>query len=150
MHHQGLTERIVRVMSDASDSAAAGGANVDRVATRSSRPLDPEQYRLWHRLRRMPRFVFVIVLGAMLTSGAIVALNTLVTWALTGVTLGAPGLVILFVGLAVLVGLCFAWTWSYMQKRYAATAGLRCPGCGYLVIGLHSDRCPECGRPVTG
>ncbi len=25
----------------------------------------------------------------------------------------------------------------------------RCPGCGYLLIGLPERRCPECGRPFT-
>ena len=112
------------------------------------RPLDPGQYRLWHRLRRMPRLVFVIGVGAILTSGVIVGLNAAVTWLVAGVTLGRGALLLMFIGLALAVGASFAWTWSYMQKRYAATRNLRCPDCGYLVIGLHSDRCPECGSVV--
>ncbi len=110
------------------------------------KPLDPGQYRLWHRIRRMPRFLFVFVLGAMLTSGAIVGLNTLMTWVVAGTTLGARAMLMMFGGVMLATWISFAWTWSYMQKRYAATRDLRCPHCGYFVVGLHSPRCPECGE----
>ncbi|MCZ6836812.1 MAG: hypothetical protein O7G85_13635 [Planctomycetota bacterium] len=110
------------------------------------KPLDPGQYRLWHRLRRMPRFVFVIGFGAILTSGLIVSLNAFMTWAVAGVSIGAMNLLLVYFMLMLAVGASFAWTWSYMQKRYAATIDLRCPQCGYLTMGLHSSRCPECGN----
>jgi len=118
------------------------------VATRQhdAKPLDAGQYRLWHRLRRMPRFVFVVVLGGIVTAGAVVGLNVVVTWLVAGVTLGERALLLMFGGVMLATGLSSAWTWSYMQKRYAATRHLRCPECGYLTTGLHSDRCPECGR----
>ena len=115
------------------------------LVTRSMKPLDPEQYRLWHRLRRMPRFIFVVVLGAIMTSGAIVGLNALMTWIFTGMTLSGHVTLLMFGLLFLFVGGAYAWTWSYMQQRYHATRGLRCPDCGYLIIGLTSDRCPECG-----
>ena len=121
-------------------------ADASSRPARAAKPLDPGQYRLWHRMRRMPRFLFVFVLGAVVTSGAIVALNALMSWALGGVTLGGRALLLMFVLLMLAVGAAFAWTWSYMQQRYAATRGLRCPTCGYLVTGLHSPRCPECGE----
>ena len=112
------------------------------------RPLDPGQYRLWHRIRRIPRFVFVVVLGGIVTAGLIVGLNVLVTWAVAGVTLGEHALLMVFGGVMLATWLSSAWTWSYMQRRYAATRNVRCPGCGYLTIGLHSARCPECGRAL--
>lgn len=93
----------------------------------------------------MPRFVFVVVIGALLTSGLIVALNAFVTWALAGVTLGSKTLLIMYGVLMLVVGGAYAWTWSYMQQRYAATRGLLCTHCGYLVMGITSEQCPECG-----
>jgi hypothetical protein len=109
------------------------------------KPLDPTQFRLWHRLRKMPRLVFVVVLGALLTSGMIVSMNALMTWVLAGVTLDGRAMLIMFGLLMLAVGGSFAWTWSYMQQRYAATRGMRCTSCGYLIIGLTSHQCPECG-----
>lgn len=34
------------------------------------------------------------------------------------------------------------------QKR-AAVPGPSCPKCGYSLVGLRADRCPECGGPVA-
>ena len=117
------------------------------ASTRTYKPLDPNQYRLWHRLRRMPRFVLVVVLGALITSGLIVGLNALMTWLLAGVVLPGRAMLLMFGGVMVATWLSFAWTWSYMQKRYHATSGLLCTTCGYTIIGLHSPLCPECGKP---
>lgn len=32
--------------------------------------------------------------------------------------------------------------------RYLATRDIPCPHCGYIMRGLESARCPECGREV--
>lgn len=117
------------------------------AAARTYKPLDPDQYRLWHRLRRMPRFVFVVVLGAFLTSGLIVGLNIFMSWLLAGFVLGRGPTLLMLGGVMVATGLSFAWTWSYMQKRYQSTRGLLCTTCGYTITGLHSTLCPECGKP---
>ena len=111
------------------------------------KPLDPKQFRIWHRLRRMPRLVFIIVFGSGITAGAIVGLNVLVSLVITPMTIRGRSLLIIYIALALVMGGAFAWTWSYMQKRYQATRGLLCTTCGYTITGLHSPLCPECGKP---
>jgi len=32
--------------------------------------------------------------------------------------------------------------------RYLKSRDIPCPGCGYLMRGLESARCPECGREI--
>lgn len=59
------------------------------------------------------------------------------------------GVILVFAGFfgvafAVLSGLVF------MRMRYWPVYGPgHCPRCGYSLIGLPSDRCPECGTPVV-
>ena len=112
------------------------------------KPLDQKQFRIWHRLRRMPRLVFIIVFGSGITAGAIMGLNVLFSLMISPMTMRGRTLLIMYIALAVVIGGAFAWTWSYMQKRYTATRGLLCTRCGYMVIGLHSGRCPECGTSL--
>ncbi len=112
------------------------------------KPLDQKQFRIWHRLRRIPRLVFIFVFGSGITAGAIVGLNVLISLVITGWTIRDRSLLIMYLALALVMGGAFAWTWSYMQKRYTATQGLLCTQCGYMVIGLHSDRYPECGTSL--
>ena len=51
----------------------------------------------------------------------------------------------LFLALSIPITVAHWATWWYMEKRYDATSGLRCPRCGQLLIGVGSGRCPECG-----
>ena len=42
----------------------------------------------------------------------------------------------------------------YTRRRASATAAggaldLRCPSCGYRMVGLRESRCPECGTEYT-
>jgi hypothetical protein len=110
-------------------------------------PLDPTQFRLWHRLRRLPRFVFIGLLGSLGTSAAVVLLHAVVGGFL-GARLRGTGLLILFLGLAVVVGGAFAWTRSYMERRYRATRSLLCPRCGYAIHAAATGRCPERGEVI--
>lgn len=48
--------------------------------------------------------------------------------------------------------------WTYLYHRYSGGRAmfgdegrldLRCPGCGYRMVGLREARCPECGQAYT-
>jgi len=46
---------------------------------------------------------------------------------------------------AAVLGAGVGWLWR-TRSRSRRRAG-RCVGCGYDLVGIRSDRCPECGRP---
>ena len=54
-------------------------------------------------------------------------------------------------------GAILAWVQAgrkYARRQLTATAAdgaldLRCPSCGYRMVGLHESRCPECGTTYT-
>ena len=54
------------------------------------------------------------------------------------------GLVFIAVGGSVLVHMLWGWTRYVVGVRRERSG--RCVHCGYALSGLHSARCPECGR----
>ena len=63
-----------------------------------------------------------------------------------GLALGrAMGFVILW-GIAVVVGSVVI---AIVRPGSKVLTGPYCRGCGYCVVGLSEQRCPECGRPFT-
>jgi hypothetical protein len=89
----------------------------------------------------------VFVLAAVGSGGVVIALH-IATCSLLGVGIAAPAtLAALVVIVAAALAGAHAWTWSYMERRYAATRDLLCPRCGYHVGATRSVLCPECGAP---
>ncbi|MHC5003143.1 MAG: hypothetical protein ACYTJ0_08470 [Planctomycetota bacterium] len=115
-----------------------------------SRPIDPRQHVWWHRLRRLGPVGFVALIGCLASPLLTVALFGGVIYAFRypWATFVRVGSVMWLLTAPVYAGAC-AWTWVYMEQRYRATLGVRCPGCGYTLRGVAGPRCPECGTSIA-
>ena len=72
------------------------------------KPLDPAQFTLWYRLRRMPRALFVAGIGGILTTAIIIVFFAM-TSRLFGVDYGRNVIIILTVFLAITVTAAYDW-----------------------------------------
>lgn len=62
------------------------------------------------------------------------------------------GLALLVIVVAPLaLAMALAW-WDHRQEaliaRFTAVAHGHCPVCAYPLVGMHGDRCPECGADL--
>jgi hypothetical protein len=111
----------------------------------------PTLYWVWSRHRKK-RFIW---LGGALTVGIGLAAIAL-SMAVDASFAGSDELLLAsvwFFGIGAVLTI-----WLFLYRRYAAgrpmfgeggQLDLRCPGCNYLMVGLHEARCPECGRQYT-
>ena len=58
-----------------------------------------------------------------------------------------PWSVLIGLGLPAAAGFIL-WRWEKRRLARTGEGGPACDKCGYLLIGLESKRCPECGRAV--
>jgi len=90
------------------------------------------------------------IAGVLVSAGCVlVAWIPLTDWLYPGVvSWGAPRWRVAWVGLLVGEGVVLVWSlgtlWFFGSRLRSVTEG-RCLHCGYLLVGLSSDRCPECG-----
>jgi hypothetical protein len=63
---------------------------------------------------------------------------------MSGVSVGQIGIVIFTA-----VGVAFAFRWVARRSRYAVADADTCARCGYIVHGLPSATCPECGSDLS-
>ena len=95
---------------------------------------------------RQPRIAWVLA-----SAGCVlVAWIPLTEWLYTHVVSNlAPSSRVAWVGLLVGEGVVLVWSfgalWFFGSRLRSMTEG-RCLHCGYLLVGLSSDRCPECGH----
>jgi hypothetical protein len=54
-----------------------------------------------------------------------------------------------WLAMAITCGSMMAGSMLWRRWRASRIDPTRCPGCGYSLIGLPSQRCPECGRGFT-
>ncbi len=113
-------------------------------------PLYSIQYQWWHRLRRLGWTGFVLGLGGLATPLFTASLQIAMLFVVFGIRQGlAISALKISLILAPVCAFLFAWTYWYMEKRYAATLEVRCPQCGYSIHATSAVRCPECGTPAT-
>ena len=119
------------------------------MARSEAKPIDTRQHVWWHRLRRLGATGFVAGLGGVVAPLGTVLLFGGVVFAYDYPlsTFTSVGAKMWLLTAPIYMAACL-WTWVYMQKRYAATLALHCPGCGYSLEGAASERCPECGEAV--
>ena len=113
------------------------------------KPINPLQHVWWHRLRRLGPFGFVTLIGAVASPLLAIGLysTVVIAYGRSWQTFVSGATTILVLTAPIYIGSCI-WTWVYMEKRYRATLGVHCPGCGYAVHSGTSGRCPECGEPT--
>ena len=97
-----------------------------------------------------------LVRPILMTLGIIVA--TVSTGALADSTLrGDQELVIIGVSLVGAAAVLILWVQAIremrsgrpLRNRQDQLLDIRCPECGYRMVGLHESRCPECGQAYT-
>lgn len=108
---------------------------------------------VWTRQRRRHKALW----KAMAYTGCVIA-ATIVLGGLVDATLRRAGeiliIALIFLGIAAIL---LIWTHalrSYVRYRpptYSSDGLLdvKCPTCGYRMVGLHESRCPECGTSYT-
>jgi hypothetical protein len=108
---------------------------------------------VWTRQRRRHKALW----KAMAYTGCVIA-GTILLGALVDATLRRAGeilvVALVFLGIAAVL---LIWTHalrSYVRYRPPTHSpdgllDVRCPTCGYRMVGLHESRCPECGTGYT-
>jgi hypothetical protein len=111
---------------------------------------------LWTR-RRRGRAPSQVILYATLLTFALVVVTSLLGIYIDNALAGDEEIAI--VGIVMMAGAAAIVIWLVAIRRYNAGHGLqtaqeqqqeiRCPNCGYRMVGLHESRCPECGTLYT-
>jgi uncharacterized OB-fold protein len=108
---------------------------------------------VWTRQRRRHKALW----KALAYTGCVVA-ATIVLGALVDTTLRRAGeiliVALIFLGISAILLIWIHALRSYVRYRpptHSADGMLdvRCPTCGYRMVGLHESRCPECGTGYT-
>jgi hypothetical protein len=108
---------------------------------------------IWSRLLKKHRALWYAAIATIIISGVTVAADVIAEdW------IGGDDELVL-TGIALLGGAAVLVLWVEVWRRYGrgrpvtnAQDGLpdvRCPTCGYRMVGLYESRCPECGTAYT-
>lgn len=107
----------------------------------------------WRRMRARGPYWFVLVWGVFNWG-----IGTAVLWTILMSLLSEArgrgdfesnvvSIGIIALALFPVAGLCFGVTvWILNERKYITATREHCASCGYLLRGLHSLRCPECGE----